>query len=63
MQNTFSLNKRELENSMSNSIFLLSNDDIHSVLAILSYIEGNATLLEEEKDLRRRLKEVVNAGR
>ena len=45
-----------------NSIFLLSNDDIHTVLALIAYIEaGNEALIEEEKDLRKRLKEVVNA--
>jgi len=44
------------------SIFLLSNDDIHTVLAMIAYIEaGNEVLIQEEKDLKRRLKEVVNA--
>lgn len=47
--------------SKSQSIFLLNNEDIHTVLAMISWIEaGNEALIEEEKDLRRRLKEVIN---
>lgn len=43
------------------SIFLLSNNDIHTILALIAQVELDSTLIQEEKDLRERLKEAINA--